>query len=150
MQITLGKHQGKSLELVALKDPSYIRWLLREDAKGRLRDLQLYTRALLDHFDKMPIQHKCFAPKCSAKATCFSVYRDNIAPIWWCDECDPYQLGALPGRLQILSTYACALSHALLHCTKSADAEKTLVTSLARAKGLPQRVAEAQAAKFFA
>lgn len=56
----------------------------------------------------------------------------------------------LTGETSNTEPYASALSRALLHCTKIADAEKTLITSLARAKGLPQRVGEAQAAKFFA
>lgn len=28
MQVAFGKHTGKSVELLVLKDPSYIRWIL--------------------------------------------------------------------------------------------------------------------------
>lgn len=137
------------MELLVLKEPPYIDWLFKEHATGRLRDLQVYGRSLIEHFDKKQIQTKCFVKGCSAHATRFSVYKDNIAPIWWCDECNPYQLGALDGRLQILRTYQDSLLHAQIYCTRAADM-KTLITSLARAKGLPQRVGELQAAKFFA
>lgn len=147
MQVTFGKHHSKSMELLVLKEAAYIDWLLKEHATGKLRDLQVYGRSLIEHFDKKQILTKCFVKSCSAHATCFSVYRDNLAPIWWCDECDPYQLGALAGRLQILRTYHDALRHAQTYCTTVADL-KTLITSLARAKGLPQRVGEPQASKF--
>ena len=86
---------------------------------------------------------------CTKPATCLSVYGDNVyAPLWWCDDCDPYQMGAREGKLSLIKTYQDAiLHHMMFHTPKSFL--KDLVRIMAVEKGLPKRVSEKNAVEFF-
>jgi hypothetical protein len=59
----------------------------------------------------MDLVKGCKGLDCNNLATRASVYKDNVNPMWWCAESDPYQQGALPGRIQIIETYIDALTH---------------------------------------
>lgn len=153
MQITFGKHAGKSLELLILKQPDYIAWMLQQqNAHGAMKRVQEAAKRLMARFDAKPILKDCFGqPAAAHKATRCTVYQNNVTvPHWWCDTCDPYQSGANPGKLQVIRTYEEALAHVTFWCGGRASDYKSLVKDLAQAKGLPARVGEKQAAAFFA
>lgn len=150
MQITFGKHDGKSAELIVLRKPDYVYWLLQQhDATGRLLGLNKEAWRLLKIFDQKPFQCKCMGSNCSALATDITLYGNSFAPHWWCDNCNIEQLGASGWKLQRIRKYSAALKYANNHCRGHKDAFSALITTMARAKGLPNRVGESQAAAFF-
>jgi hypothetical protein len=152
MQITFGKHAGKSLELLLLKEPDYIAWMLaQQSVYGAVKRAQDEAKRLIARFDAKPLVKDCFGRSGAHKATRCTVYGNNVtAPYWWCSTCDPYLSGANPGKLQVVASYEDALAHVALWCSGRSSDYKSLIKDLARAKGLPTRVGEKQAAEFFA
>lgn len=150
MNVGFCKHSDKSVAILVLKEPEYVAWVLNQpNPSGPLARVQAEVKRLIDIFDSKPIQKRCYGNSCSNVATQCSVYRDNvISPFWWCGACDPHQRGAVEGNLTLISTYRDALRHCVLYRVRKVDLEK-LITSLAQAKGLPQRVGEKQAEEFF-
>ena len=150
MKVGFGKHNGKSVETIILKEPSYIEWALAQaSSSGTLARLKGEAQRLIAIFDAKPYRTKCYGHGCSKLATRCSVYLRNVyGPMWWCDDCDPYQRGADDGKLSVVRTYRDALEHCTLFCTNRSAVE-SLVRALAQAKGLPQRVSEKQSAEFF-
>jgi len=150
MLMQFGKHQGRSLELMVLTDPDYVRWILTQTADSRnFSYLQQDVRRLIDRFDAIPFRERCRGSDCGRPATRASVSRGNIGLVCWCDDCDPYQQGAGPGHLQIIARYFDALSHVDFYCNGRKDIRETLITKLARAKGAPTRITESGAEAFF-
>jgi len=108
------------------------------------------AQRLIKIFDSKPCQTECYGKDCSKSATYCTVYKSNVyTPYWWCEDCDPYEQGADEGKLQVVGTYQDAINHCSMYCT-TRDAIKDLIKTLAQAKGLPNRVGEAQAERFFA
>src|SRR5688572_23983774 len=105
MQITFGKHKGKSIEEVLLKHPDYIHWMLQQDnSYGAMKALQEETIRLIDVFDSKPFVEPCHGRNCTRIATRCTVYRDAVDnPYWWCDNCDPGQSGASEYKITSLS-----------------------------------------------
>jgi hypothetical protein len=146
--IPFGKYSGKSIELVVLKHPSYAAWLLGQTATTwTFREVQEELRRLIAIFDHKPLLKPCSAPDCASPATRATVYRGSTQIRWWCAACDPRQLGASPGKLYTLLTFADAVRYA---ASCSPDLLPTLIQILGQAKGLPDRVGERQAQAFFA
>ncbi len=150
MIIEFGKHAGKSVETLVLKDADYTTWVLSQDSPvGQLDTVQQEVQRLIAVFDAKPYQKTCSGHGCSRPATRCTVYGPNVyLRMWWCDDCDPYQAGASRGKLFAIRTYGEAIQHCLHFCTQR-SAIKDLIKSLAQAKGLPERVGERQAAEFF-
>jgi hypothetical protein len=117
LQVTLGKYKGKSVELLVLKEPDYVNWLLAQNLSGPLLAVKKRAQSLIAQFDAKPVQKKCSAQTCGNLATRATVYSNNLSPYWWCANCDPYQFGANAGKLQILRTYSDALLHVELYCS---------------------------------
>jgi hypothetical protein len=68
--------------------------------------------------------------------------------MWWCDDSDPYQMGARDGKLSMIKTYHdVGLHHMMFHTPKSFL--KDLVRIIATKKGLPKRVGQKEAEGFF-
>lgn len=151
MRITFGKHNGKSVEMVMLKAPAYVKWVLEQDnAAGQLLIVKGEMLRQIQVFNDKPILRKCFRPGCDRKVTRGSVYKDNVGRFeWWCDQCDPLLGGFLAGKVYIIRTYEDALDYVESHCwTRKSDYE-VIIHALAKAKGLPKRVGEKQANEFF-
>lgn len=149
MYVTFGKHKGKSLEALVLKEPDYISWLLTQNATGPMLLAQNEVKALIAKFNKKPMKQKCNGKSCTSLATRITVYRDNVSPYWWCGNCDPYQTGALDGKLQVISDYVSALNHVDLYCGSKKSDFKKIIKEIAIGKGLPKRVGESQSQEFF-
>jgi hypothetical protein len=143
----VGTQKGKPMELLVLKEPKYIHWVLdKPGVTDGLLAIKNEAKRLTQVFDKKPYQVRCQG--CKKPATRLSVH-GNTDPMWWCDSCDPYQEGAADGKLQIFRTYSSALSHVELFCGSRASDYRDLIKAIARAKGLPARVGEAHAEAFF-
>lgn len=151
MQVEFGKHVGKSVEFLMLKEPSYIKWVLEQQSPtGAMAKVKSYIQQLIEIFDKKPFTGKqCCAKKCKQPATRFTVYLDNLDPCWWCNTCDPYQKGANSGKLQSPINYRSALQHVELYCRNRKSDYTDIIKMISHAKSLPNRIGEAQAQKFF-
>lgn len=151
MKVGFGKHKDKSVATIVLKEPGYVAWVLSESRpSGPLARVKAEAQRLIAFFDSKPYQRRCHGHGCTKSATYCTVYRNNVyGPMWWCDDCNPYQMGATDGKLSGIRTYNDAINHCNVFCTRR-DALKDLVKIMAHAKGLPKRVGEKQAAEFFA
>jgi hypothetical protein len=76
VQVTFGKHVGKSVELLMLKEPAYIKWVLdQQSPTGAMAKVKLHIQQLIQVFDKKSFAGKqCWAKTCAEPATRFSVY----------------------------------------------------------------------------
>ncbi len=86
MEITFGKHAGKSLELLILKEPTYIAWMLNQlNASGDMKHAQEKAKHLIAVFNAKPVLKDCFGkPALAHKATRCTVYESNVTvPHWW-------------------------------------------------------------------
>lgn len=150
MKVNFGKHTGKSVESLILKEPGYINWALgNRDASGALLSVKREAERLIAIFDQKPFSVKCFGCRKNISSR-ISLYSGGVSVFCWCDNCDPYSQGAFDGRLSIVKTYKHILQHVELTCDNSNDSFKTIVRAVAELKGLPKRVGEKQAREFFA
>jgi len=148
LRVTFGKHRGKSLELLFLKEPGYVAWVCdQEKASAPLARLQDVACQLRRVFDRKPLLKPCL--RCGGQAVRFSYYLNGTGLMFWCDTCNPYSSGAAPGRLAIGQRYEELVDRVRAASTGPNTDLKSLVLELARAKGLPSRVGESQAAAFF-
>ena len=148
MRMTFGRHKGKTLEIIALKDPEFIRDLLASEAKGKDQiRLRAEASQLLDTFDRRAFQVRCVGSGCNQPASRCTIYKSDVLnPWWWCDACDPKQYGIGPDRIRIVRTYQDALDF----CEPFGDptVARDIIRVLAEAKGLPG-LKEAHADIFF-
>jgi hypothetical protein len=147
LKLTFGKHEGKSVEVVVLKEPEYAMWIFRkEDASGPLADIRKEVLRLINVFNSKPPTRNCSG--CNLKmATRFSLASYTTGPYWWCDECDPRSI-VYYKSLTLGKTYQDAMEYARRHRLIK-DHIKVLLRNIAEAKGLPRRVGEKQAEAFF-
>ncbi len=82
MQVTIGKHAGKSLELLVLKEPGYVHWLVQQAASGPLLALKNEALKLMKKFDAKPFNQVCRGRTCNLGATRATVYGNSLAPYW--------------------------------------------------------------------
>jgi len=61
----------------------------------------------------------------------------------------PYQLNALPGKIQIIETYMDALNHVGDYCKGRESDYRLLILALAQGKGLAKRVGESAVQQWF-
>lgn len=145
MDISSGKHQGKTSQMVVLNHPDYVVWYIHELPNAKL------SAAFDQHIKKMDARAftaKCF--HCKGQAARATAYEGDPGLMFWCDTCNPYGAGAVQGKLRLIRTF----SDAVRHINATADGHKAfmkeIVRGLAEGKGLPKRVGESQAAAFFA
>lgn len=139
-----GKYEGLSGEQMVLKHPDHVQWYLQEYPKTTWSD---EYRRLLHRFDAKPFVSRCTG--CKGEATRMSAYRGEDGLLPWCDDCNPYRLGANDGKLVIVTTCAQALRHIDGTAEGNRNFKRRIIRGLAEAKGLPARVTVASAAAFF-
>ena len=111
--------------------------------------IKIEIERLVRIFDAKPFLRNCQGKDCTNPATCLSVYARSIyAPMWWCDYCDPYQMGARDGKLYLIRMYQDAILHHRTYGT-SKKILKDLVKRIAMEKGLAKMVGQKQAEEFF-
>lgn len=146
MDLHFGKFAGKTTQLLVLKEPQYVHWLLKSNPSGPLLAAKTQIIKHIAAFDGRPFTTGCFA--CKSPACRCTVYDKTVSPMWWCGVCDPYQQGAHTGKLIVLKTYREALSYVEWHCAGQTTDYRELIKAVSRAKGLPVRVGAAQAESF--
>jgi hypothetical protein len=147
MKLTFGKHKGKSVEAVVLKEPEYALWILNQEAANEpLAHIKKEVRRLINVFDSKSFTCKCYG--CHFKtATKFSLAHPSPSAYWWCEKCDPLS-GGCDGLMTVGRTYQEAMQYSKLCCLRK-NHTKNLIRSIAKAKGLPNRVSEKQLKEFF-
>lgn len=151
MIVTFGKHRGQSVGSLILKEPDYIVWLLSEKKLlGPALQAKNEAVRLIHLFDAKLFQKKCSGDRCTSLSTRCTVYQTSVSnPQWWCDSCDPYQMGADGGKLQLINTYCDAIGHVGMYCNGRKESYRLLLKALVKAKGLPDRLSETQVSDFF-
>jgi hypothetical protein len=150
MLIHIGKHAGKSVEVLVLRHPDYVSWVLgKEDATGELAAVRQEAIRLVRLFDRKPFVKQCQGKGCHERATRCSVRQGSPHAWWWCAGCNPTQFGAWHATLELLEGYGDAINYVQMYCRGRKVTLKVLITSMARAKGAPERVGAAQAMAFF-
>ena len=150
--IEYGPHKGRTAKFVFLWSPDYVSRIVIAPPlpNADLRALADEFRRLMPVFDAKPILTKqCSGDGCERRATCVSVYRDNVYSLrWWCDDCNPYQTGADRKKLQTIRTYMEAILHVRNFCNNRRVDCRDLVDELAKAKGLPEKYGAIEAETF--
>jgi hypothetical protein len=149
MLATIGAHKGTSMDILVLKQPDYINWLLPYDAKGPLEAMKTEAVRLVDVFDAKELVVSCSGDGCKRAASRFSMYGADVTPMCWCADCDPHLLGAKPGKIQVMQTYRDCMAHVTRHCGAQKNAYIEVIKRVARVKGMGARVGELQAQTFF-
>ena len=150
MQISFGKHCGRSVEFLVLTEPDYLLWMLRQKAptKAMQRVLEEASR-LIGVFDRKPLQRQCSGWGCSNPATRFSAYTGSPHLEVWCENCRPSSGGADTKKLRVIRRYDEALEHVCATCSARSGGLQSIIADLAHAKGLPYRAREKDRETFF-
>jgi hypothetical protein len=144
MIIQSGAQEGKTTQELVLKQPDWVQFFLSKNKTGRVAS---ELRRHIAVFDARDVVETC--SRCDKTATRMSLYaRNAMLPYFWCDNCDPYSLGANRGKLTVVTTYAQALRFVDNTCAGKRSDKKTLIRRFAEAKGLPKRVGAAAAQAF--
>lgn len=146
MQVTFGKHASKSSQFLVLKEPGYVRWALAQSASGPMSKLQAEAKRHIKDLDAKPFKAVC--AMCKQPAVRASAYQNNTDLYPWCATCDPYSLGADSGKLSMLTTWSQALWHVEFTCGDRKGDQAAIIAELARLKGAPARLGNAQATAF--
>lgn len=152
MQVTFGKHAGKSVGYLILKEPDYLKWLLKQqNLEGPMAKVKVEAIRLISIFNSKPFIRKCEGENCQAPVSKYTTYKGSTSSLsYWCGKCDPYQSGAIMGKLSEHSTYDEAIRHIELTCGATKDGYRAIIRELAISKGLPKRSGESQIGAFFA
>lgn len=148
-----GPHEDKRIETVIIKFPDYIFWLAERDPNPKFRRLYDAIQRRVDVFDAKPFTNEQCAGKnagmeCTRPVTRFSLYRGSSIPSFWCSECDPLQLGANEGKIEVHATYYNAL-WCLHRANATREPKQSLIRRLAEAKGLTGNLTERKIRDFF-
>ena len=146
--ITFGKFKGKTLVYIIMKQPNYTGWILiKEDPDGPLPVAKNEIIRLIKIFDSKPIQRHCFL--CGAQAKyCAVAQKSVIDPIWYCNECDPFDDVLIESDLDYIKSYRDAIEHCKGYRVDKKSA-LMFIKAIATAKGLGKRLTEKELDKFF-
>ncbi len=150
MIITFGKYNGQSVELLMLKQPPYINWILDQPTpSGPLGQVKNEIMRLAKEFDNKPFLEACASHNCNNIVTRASLYKNNVLPMWWCNDCNPDPIYIREGRVQMVETYIGALNHVTNYCQGEKSDYRFIIPAFAQVKGLSKRVTEAEVQQFF-
>lgn len=156
MKVGFGKHAEVDVRQLLLKHPDYVMWVLDQDEpKGALAALVPKLREYIRRFDAQPFTKSCHGTvagqKCTHAVTCGTAYHSHsglsVDLVWWCDECDPHQLGAIATLIRV-RTYRDALEVVANYGGRKSD-YAGIIKDLATGKGMPARVTTKALDEFF-
>ena len=142
----------RSIEEVILRYPDYITWWNQQDRYPGFEWLDEYIAKRIGVFDRKPFNNAKCAGKvnglpCTRPVTLATCYATHSMPAFWCDECDPTQLGATVAKLTTVRTYNEALTHARC-CNGPMTAQRDIIKNMAIAKGLKKPFTEKKIFRF--
>jgi hypothetical protein len=145
MRIQSGKFEGKLIEVVFLKQPDYVQWMIYNAPGNAL--VQAFKK-LIARYDSIQIcEEKCHS--CGSLATRASAYANTPDLMFWCGKCNPYNSGARSGTLTIVNSFHSAMSHVDSTAGGNRNDKREIIRNLAEAKGLPKKITEKAALEFF-
>ena len=146
MRLQFGPHKGRTTETLLLRVPDYAWWVLEHSPTSRLAGDFSRLKAA---FDARPFAAHC--QSCGQDATHASAYAGSVDLHASCDECRLYEPAQAPlGFSGDLRTFQAAVRHAEATSPRRRRRNvRAIVRNLARAKGLPKRVTESAAERFF-
>lgn len=156
MQVGFGKHAEMDVRRLVVRHPDYVKWVLEQvQPRGQLAALAANLRHYIQVFDAKPFVEECSGrvkgERCTRTVTRGTAYSShgglNVDLVWWCDACDPYQLGAVATLIDV-RTYSGALSVVERYRGVISD-YGDIIKDLARGKGMPKRVTAAALEDFF-
>lgn len=156
MLVGFGKHAALDVRKLLIRDPSYVQWVLEQpQSTGRLAALAVKVRQCIDVFDAKPFVLGCMGTergvRCARTVTRGTAYCSSAGfngnMHFWCDECDPCQLGAAASLLDVRS-YTDAIAVASRYGGTKSDSA-SVVKSLARSKGMSKRITADALSSFF-
>jgi hypothetical protein len=148
VEIPFGMYCGTRVEVLVLKHPAYVMWLLGEDADtNAFAAVQRRLGRLIAVFGGKRFVMRC--AECGKRATRCSVYHGNVSLSFWCGKCSPCGKGASPEKLEIIQSYSDAVWYVQWWCNGRKRHLELIVRNLAQAKGLGSQVRECDAAAFF-
>jgi len=151
MIFTFGKHNGRSVEEVILRDANYIAWILNQkQPRGSFAQACERARQLIAIFNSKPFLLKCCSSVCSATATLATAcIRPYTTVMFWCDDCSPVGSEVNAGKFQQVVTYNDAVFHVSSWWGGGEEGYQSLIRDLAQAKGLPPQARAKQIQAFF-
>ena len=140
MNMSFGKYKGKPVAWVMFKDINYFLWMQHK----KMQDKQEFgfMLKLLKEFDQMPIINAKCKGECRGQNPVVKLVLYNNTcngPYWFCDKCDPYFLGATPGKLSEIRCSGGTFSYC----------KPDIFKIVANAKGFPKRKTENALKNFF-
>lgn len=151
MIINFGKkHKDKSTELVLLKDPDYVKWIISiDDPYGNLLNVAIDFTRLINLFDEKKIKGKR-CNKCNKRATRISLSKGGVRSLkTWCAKCDPYRDNSNSGKISFKPHYLVALKYVKKYCGGKKSAYPLIIRRIAHLKGLPSHANKWQKEHFF-
>jgi len=142
MLIGIGKHSGKSVEELVIKEPKYVEWLLYHHMNGYMAVIKKEVIRLIQILDTKPFTSKCC--NCGSPAHYVTFCEGGRPILSWCNECDIRSI-AIIENFETVTTYKDVLRRA----EGGKGYRKQIMLIYLTRKGLPQRVGKKQAAEFF-
>src|SRR5262249_945153 len=117
MLILFGKHRGKTVEYLVLREPDYVQWMLKQqEPTGPLARAVQEARRLIAAFDAKPVARGCCGTGCGKPATRCSLHVVNFRSLWWCDDCEPLPGGVPGGKLWVVKSYFDVVTYVQAFC----------------------------------
>lgn len=141
MNMAFGKYNGKPVAWVLIQDPSYFSWMRSQGMTNR-REYK-FAVDLVSKLDELPfVNVRCYGSKgCSNDVSRLTLYKGQFnGAYWFCDQCDPYSMGAISGVLSSVRTVASIMQHSQVG---------DIIKAMFKAKGGPERKTEAALKNFF-
>ena len=145
MRIQSGKFEGQLTEVVFLKNPDYVQWMIHKAPDNRL--VPAFKRLISQLDSRQICKEKCHG--CGSPATRASAYSNTPDLMFWCSKCNPYSSGARSGTLTTVDSFHRAIEHVDMTGGGNRADKREIIRNLAEAKGLPKRITEKAALEFF-
>ncbi|MFA7418894.1 MAG: hypothetical protein WCZ90_04335 [Melioribacteraceae bacterium] len=149
MEITFGVHKGKTSQIVFLKEPNYVQWVLNKNSiYNDLLIIKNNFRYLIEILDTKPFKGTCH--NCRKPATRLAFWQGEVSSFYYsCDTCDSSSLGADEGQIRYVRTYSDAIKYVGNFCVGKKNIYQKMIKSMASAKGLNGRLTKENAHTFF-
>lgn len=142
MNFTFGKYKDKPVAWVLLSNPDYFKWMKKEGITDK-KEYQ-FALELLQTLEAKPFSGARCSGGCKGAniPTRLSLYQGrNNMDMWFCDSCDPYECGAILGKLSTISRF-----NEFVNCGSQKNG---LIKTYCKAKGVPSKKTSSSLEAYF-